>query len=174
MSVAHDQRQPVLGHQFADRARRQRRRGGRERKIEQSRIHALANIGAIGFEAQIDARRLSANSTQDCRRKQHSGGVGRGDPEFTADCRGLEGRLAINPFKRVECGRERWSQGQRARRRRQTARHANQQRIADRLAQTLQGATHRRLAQPDILGGARDMAPPYQSLERGQKIEIDT
>ena len=55
--LAQHEREPVLGQRLVDGAGRQRRRERREGEIERAGFHALAQVLAIGLEAQIDARR---------------------------------------------------------------------------------------------------------------------
>jgi hypothetical protein len=96
------------------------------------------------------------------------------EADHAMEPRRIELHGAEEPTQLVERGPDFRHEAPRERRRGEGAAAADQQGIAEGLAQARERPAHRRLAEAHVGGGVGDVAPPEQRLERRQQIEIES
>ena len=174
MPCAHDEGELVLRIGLAARAGRQRRRGGREGEIDLAKLHALDEVGRIVLEADVDARRLLRQPRHQGRGEQDGVRVDAGNADGAFGFRRIEARLAEDGLHMIERGDQLGRQRLAARGQRIAAtRRADEKLVAQHIAQAGQRTTHRGLAEADLVGRLRHIAPPQQRFERREQVEVE-
>ena len=173
MAAPHDQREPVAGKRLADDAGRQWRGRGRETEIDLPLLHPAHDVATDRLEPQIDAGRLDLEPRDQPRAEEDGVRVAPRQAYRAPEPRRIEVLGAEQPAELVQRRPDLRREALRERRRREAAARADQQRIAERLAQARQRAAHRRLAEADVGGGMRDVPAPQKRLERRQQIEVE-
>lgn len=173
MTSAQNERKLVAGDRLAHDPWRERRGRQREGEIERAALQSPMNVAAVGFEAKINQRRFTRQTAHDWRSEQNRLNVGRRDAQDSAFFRGVEWRRRKDRLETIERSDDLRRQRLRLRSQRKAFARANEEWVPKQVPQPRERATHGRLAQPDVLGGARDIAPPQQGVERRQEIEIN-
>ncbi len=91
--VAQDEREPVVGVEFAARAGRKRGGGGGEGEVESAGFYPGHDVGTVRLDADRDARRLAGKPRHEGRGEQDAVRVRSGDADGALHLQGIKARL---------------------------------------------------------------------------------
>ena len=127
----------------------------------------------IGSKRRSTPGASAAKPGDQPRREQNGLRVRRGEADRALQRRGIEVLGAEQAPQSVESGGRLRDQRLGERRRREAAPGPDKQRIVENLPQTGERPAHRRLAQADLGGRARDVPASQERLERRQQVEVE-